>query len=416
MKVVQLEFIYLDVPFSEHAGQYIQYWLPDWHISQLCKLTLDNGVVGWGETLPNYTCAKVPADIEAQVLDHEAGELLWQDDLGMGVQMALFDAVGKSLGVPAYRLLGRKVREWCPISWWAVDMPPEGWAKECADAVANGYTTAKLKARPWYDLHAALQAVFEVVPPGFKLDLDFNATLDNGANAVMFLESLAQYDQVAMFETPIPQGDVEGNRQIRNRINRPLAMHYNNPPVMTTLKEDLADGFVLCAGAKTLIEQASVCQAANKPFWLQLVGTGMSTTWAAHLGAVLPQAKWPAITCLNIYDTQIINAPINVRGGYYRVPESPGLGVEPDAAALEKYRVDYSWLEPPRHLYRYRRKNGEVTYYARDKRSLRNAYNTDAQPISEPGSTLEAVPDDGSDAFKKLYEEASNSLSVRHSA
>ena len=413
MKVAQIEFIHLDVPFSAHTGQYMNNWLPEWRISQLCKVTLDNGLVGWGETLPNYTCANVPDDIEARVLNRVVGELLWQDDLGLGVQMALFDVVGKSLDVPAYRLLGQKVRDWCPLSWWAMDMPPEGWAQECADAVANGYTTAKLKARPWFDLHAALQAVFEVIPPGFKLDLDFNGTLDNGANAVMFLASLVQYEQVAMFETPIPQDDVAGNAQIRRRINRPLAMHYDNPPIMTALKEDVADGFILCAGARTLIGQARVCEAANKPFWLQLVGTGLSTTWAAHLGAVLPQARWPAITCLNIYESQLLAEPIEVRGGFYRVPEGPGLGIELDQAALEAYRVDYTGIEPPRHLHRYVRANGEVTYYGLDKRALRPAYAADAQPISEPGSTLEVVVDDGSEAFNQLYEAARGGQGIR---
>jgi len=413
MKVTQIELMYLDIPFSPHTNQHMQYWLPEWRISQLCKIRLDNGLVGWGETLPNYTWAKVPDDLEARVLNREAAELLWQDDLGAGVQMALFDAVAQSLNVPVYHLLGHKVREWCPISWWAMDMPPEGWAQECAAAVEQGYMTAKLKARPWFDLHAALQAIFEVVPPGFMVDIDFNATLDNAANAVKFLESLARYEQVAMVETPIPQGDVAGNAQIRNRINRPLAMHYGVPPIMTTLKEDVADGFVLCAGAAALARQAHICEEANKPFWLQLVGTGLTTTWAAHLAAVLPQAKWPIITCLNIWESQLITSPIEVRGGFYRVPEGPGLGVEIDQAALEQYRVDYSFREPPRHLYRYVRANGEITYYCLDKRSLRAAYVADAQPISEPGSTLEVVADDGSAAFNQLYEAAQHGRAVR---
>ena len=54
---------------------------------------------------------------------------MWDDSLGAGLQMALFDAVGKTLGTPAYRLLGTKVREFCPLSWWAMDMPPADWAR-----------------------------------------------------------------------------------------------------------------------------------------------------------------------------------------------------------------------------------------------------------------------------------------------
>ena len=61
----------------------------------------------------------------------EAAELMWQDDLCVGVRMALFDAVGKALNVPIYRLLGSaKVREWCPISWFAMDLPPADWARQ----------------------------------------------------------------------------------------------------------------------------------------------------------------------------------------------------------------------------------------------------------------------------------------------
>ena len=177
MKITDIELTYLDVPFTPHTNEHMQYWLPHWHIVQICKITLDNGVVGWGETIPNYTWARVSDDIAEQIVGREAGDLLWEDGLGAGVQIALFDAVGKSLNTPAYRLLGTKVREWCPLSWWAMDMPPKDWARQCADAAEQGYMSSKLKARTWYDLHAAIQAIIEDVPSQFKLDLDFNATL-----------------------------------------------------------------------------------------------------------------------------------------------------------------------------------------------------------------------------------------------
>ena len=413
MKITNVELTYLDVPLTPHTNQHMQYWLPHWRIVQICEITLDNGVVGLGETIPNYTWAKVSDNIEAQIVDREAGDLLWQDSLGAGVQMAIFDAIGKTLNVPAYRLLGTKAREWCPLSWWGMDMPPKDWARQCADAAEQGYMSSKLKARTWYDLHASIQAILEVVPKQFRLDLDFNSTLANAASAVEFLKTLEQYEQVAMIESPIPQEDVAGNKHIRERINRPVAMHYGSPPILTTLNEDVADGFVVCAGAANIMNQATVCHVANKPFWLQLVGTGITTTWAAHLGAVCAQAKWPAITCMNIWGSQLIEEVIELRGGFYRVPEKPGLGIDIDRNALEKYKVDYAFVDAPRHIYRYVRANGEATYYGCSKQDLHHIYPADAMPVSEAGSMLEVVPDDGSERFRELYKAVRHGSTVR---
>ncbi|MEW6750502.1 MAG: enolase C-terminal domain-like protein [Candidatus Latescibacterota bacterium] len=413
MKITDVELIHLDVPFTPHTDPHMRYWLPHWRIVQLCRVALENGVVGWGETIPNYTWAKVPEGIAARIVGRQAGDLLWQDNLGAGVQMALFDAVGKTLGVPVHSLLGSKVRDWCPLSWWAMDMPPADWVQQCTDAVAAGYTSAKLKARTWYDLHACIQAVLDAVPPQFRLDLDFNGTLADAATAVEFLKTLEQYDQVAMVESPIPQGDVAGNRQIRARVNRPVAMHYGSPPPATTLVQDVADGFVVCAGARSITSQAAVAEVANKPFWLQLVGTGLTTTWAAHLGAVCLQAKWPAITCMNIWQSQLISQPIALRGGYYQVPEGPGLGVEVDGEAIARHQVDYAWVNPPRHVYRYARASGEVAYFGCSKQELHRAYPENAMPICEPGSELRPVDDDGGRAFADIWEAVQGGRTLR---
>ena len=88
------------------------------------------------------------------------------------------------------------------------------------------------------------------------------------------------------------------------------------------------------------------------------------------------------------------------------MPEEPGLGIEIDERAVTRYAVDYTWVDPPRHLYRYSRASGEVTCYACSKQDLHHVYPQDAQPISEPGSRLDVVEDDGSKAFEKRYKEA----------
>jgi L-alanine-DL-glutamate epimerase-like enolase superfamily enzyme len=406
VRIEDITFTTLDVLFTEHANRHLGYWLPHWRIVEICEVTLTGGTKGLGETIPNYTWAKVPEDILDRALGQRAADLMWDDTIGAGLQMALFDAVGRALDVSVHSLLGNRIRDWCPISWWNMDMPPEGWAEECRQAVAAGYTSAKLKARPWYDLHASIQAVTEIVPPGFHLDLDYNATLANSANAIPHLKELERYPEVAMIESPIPQSDVAGNRQIRNRCNRPIAMHFGSPPVETGMREDVADGFVVCAGATGVTKQAAIADAWNKPFWLQLVGTGITTAWAAHLGAVLPQAKWPAITCMNIWSEQLITQPHVIRGGFYAVPDGPGLGVQLDAKAFDACRSDHDWIDPPRHLYRYVRGSGETTDYTCSKQELHHTYPKDAQPISEPGSRLDVIEDDGSEAFDQAFSAA----------
>ena len=53
-----------------------------------------------------------------RVTGASAAELLWEDGLGAGLQMALFDLVGRIAEVPVHRLLGARVRDATPISWW----------------------------------------------------------------------------------------------------------------------------------------------------------------------------------------------------------------------------------------------------------------------------------------------------------
>ena len=405
MKVASVELTNLDVPFEKYAGQHLQYWIAPWRIVQVCKLTLDNGGVGWGETIPNATHSRVPDDIAERIVGEEAAALLWRDGLGAGVQIALFDAVAKNENVPICDLLGPRVRNGCPISWWTCDMGPEDWARQCEMAVARGYMSAKLKTRPWQDLHACLQAVLRVIPPQFRLDLDFNGHLVNAANAVPLLKSLEQYEQLAMIETPIPQEDIAGNLQVRSRINRPIAMHVDRPPIMTVLRDDIADGLIIGGGASQLMQQQAVVAAANKPFWLQLVGTGITTAWAAHVGAVCPEARWPAITCMNIYQSQLLKRPIEVQGGYYPVPEGPGLGIEIDEAAVQKYAVDYSTVHEVRHFYRYVRSGGESAHIAGNRSAFHGRYRQAGLPLFEAGSTLEVIADDGSSEFAEFYSE-----------
>jgi L-alanine-DL-glutamate epimerase-like enolase superfamily enzyme len=320
--------------------------------------------------------------------------------------MALYDLVGKALGVPVYRLFNLpRVREWCPISWWNIDMPPEAYAAEAKEAVEKGYTSYKFKARPWWDVFAQVEAVSKVTPPYFHLDLDWNNMLLNAGNAAPVLAALDKEERVAIYESPIMQRDVEGHRQLRQKTTRPIALHFGEPAFPIVVRDEVCDGFVVGGGVASVLRQGALAAAFEKPFWLQMVGTGLTTTMSAHLGAVLPFAQWPAVNCLNIYCDDLLVEPLTVQGGFVKVPETPGLGIEVDEAALTRFK-----MEPPHEFPRPRLvlsvvwPGGRVVHYS----SLQPQCWRDCQagnvPVQERGATMEVHPDDGSKAWAELYE------------
>lgn len=406
MKITAVERIPVDVGFKPRPARHMVRELWNWSISEVIRLRTDSGIVGYGETLPYYTWGRVSEDAAKKVIGRSPWELLWDDSLGAGLQMAIWDAAGKAAEVPCYRLIGQKVRSDCPISWWAIDMPPEEWAGEAANAVALGYTSFKLKARPWFDIVEQVRAVCEVVPSYFKLDVDFNALLVEAGKAVPVLQKLEEFSNVAVFETPIQQHDIEGNRQIRAKVSRPIAMHFGSPPFLTAVKEEVCDGFVVGGGASGLVRQGTLAAEAHKPFWLQLVGTGLTTAFALHFGAALTHARWPAITCLNMYGDDLLTEPIEVVSGYAKVPEAPGLGVTVDEDALERLRLPSSDPKPtPRRLLTVTWPDGRHVHYADVKQMYRDFLGGN-QPIFEPGVNLGWREDDGSAEFDELLRRA----------
>ncbi|MCL4542987.1 MAG: mandelate racemase/muconate lactonizing enzyme family protein [Chloroflexi bacterium] len=410
MQITSVERLLVEVPFHEIPERNMARQISGWHVSEVCKVNTDTGLTGYGETLPNYTWGRVTDAAVARVQGKAPAECMWDDRLGAGLQMALFDLVGQAAGVPTYRLLGDKVRDWCPLSWWSIDMPPEDMAAEAQQAVAAGYTAHKQKARPWFDVVEQTRRTSAVVPPSFSLDLDFNGHLVTAASAVSVLKDLDTFANVKIYESPIPQGDVQGNQRIRAQTRCAIAMHYGVPPIMTALREQVCDGFVVGGGASAVRRQAAIAQEANLPFWLQLVGTGITTAFALHLGAVCSHAQWPAVTCLNVYRHQLLKEPLSVQGGYVRVPEAPGLGVQVDEEALTTLATTSSVRPAPPAIYALRRWNDDVTYFAGellDAVGVPRGYWGDSAmgnlPPYEQGTRLDSLPDDGTPEWRDLY-------------
>ena len=407
LTITEVERITVDVPFRPRVQPWNALLVGQWRVSEVTRVVTDAGIVGYGETLPHYTWGRVTDEAVARVQGGNPADFLGDDTLGAGLQMALYDVVGQALGVPVYRLLPLpKVREWCPIAWWNTKAPPDVLAEEARDAVAEGYTAHKFKVRPWFDVYAQVEAVSAATPPHYRLDVDWNEMLVNTGNALPVLTALDRYEKIAIYESPIMHGDLEGYQQLRRQVTHPLAMHFGDPPFAIAQRQEICDGFVVSGGVSRVMSAGTLAGAFGKPFWLQLVGTGLTTALAAHLGAVLPYAQWPAVTCLNNYSDDLLAEPLTIQGGYIRVPDRPGLGVTVDEAALARYRMQPPYeVEYPRQLLSVIWPGGRTMHYA-DMAQCWADFRAGNQPAQERGVTLIAQPDDGSHGWAELYARA----------
>ncbi len=401
--VKKVEEIFLDTPFKTVPArhQYREFAHEERRFKQIYKVHLGNSVVGFGE-------GRLAGDALKKVVGQNAAEHMWDDSLGSGLQIALFDAVAKTNGVPVHRLLGRQVRERAFLSWWAVDMPGKDWALECKEAMSLGYTAFKGKARPWFDLINQCKILTPTLPKHFEIDFDFNSTLLDRGHASRYCVELEQFHNIAIFETPIPQEDVEGNKLLRRTTNIPIAQHYGTPPIMTALREEVCDGFVVGGGASRVMENGAIAAMANKSFWLQLTGSGITTVWAMHLAAVLTHARWPSINLNHMFVTDVVTPAIRCENGTIAIPDTPGLGYELDEDAIAKYRIDAIPKRPqPNKLYAIRWPTGGTSYY-RNADEFRADFVAGKLQVYPRGVYMEEVPDNGSGEWRDLHARVQN--------
>ena len=402
MKIKHVETMTLDIPFyADHVTRAMQRANTHNERVHLCRIETDNGIVGYGDNSVS------DAD---RLIGQNPFAIMNDDSIGFGAQLAVLDIAGKAADAPVHALLGDKVRDRCPISWWDIDMSPEDWVAEAKESLKRGYTTFKMKARPWWDIIEQIETVEKVVPLDYKFDVDFNGFLLTQAKAEIILKQLDPHPNVGMYESPFYlQEDLTGAKILRERVRKPIVEHYRDE----VLHAHCSDGFVIGGGVAQVRRDATLAAAFNKPFWLQLVGTGITTAFAVHLGSVLSHAQLPYITCFELWEHNLLKGGLEVVDGFIDVPDAPGLGIEVDEKAIEKYKVEPS-TPSPTGLYRQKKRILRISWPGVGKKQrvweftdegiYQRAFYQGNLPGFERGVNLEVIEDDNSSGFRRQHE------------
>ena len=342
MKITQIEPILLRVPYEERIRKQFYHFGLDEQVT-VYKVHTDTGLIGLGENPgPPFERGLLDRYLGTNPFDHLMSEGRFNLD------MACYDLMGKHLGLPAWKLMGQQVRQWVSMGWWMPSMSPEDSAAEVQVAAERGYRGLKCKARAFFDIVEQSQAMQDVAPPDFRVEFDFNGALTNVEKALPILRELEKIPIVKGVEEPIFAYDVEGWRRLHQEIRIPFYLHgvgviregasrQPSGPWIGLRAGDFDGALCSHETIKSALASSWAFAAANTPILLQYVGTGITAAFACHLGAVMPTATLPGVTASHTYEDDLILQGHTVQRGFMKVPEGPGLGVELDEDAVNRY-------------------------------------------------------------------------------
>ncbi|MBT5058540.1 MAG: hypothetical protein HOM68_18510 [Gemmatimonadetes bacterium] len=320
----------------------------------ILKVHTDAGIVGLGETHrtaggPDSEAAgrlrRVAEALRGRnVLDFDLRDLQLPEETDKGAfEVAFYDIIGKAIGWPMHRLLGGKVRDQVPVHYWAGKRMTMEEIRVLAEmAVAGGFGGVKMKRS--YPLVDALQTYADV-SEDLKITVDLMGSYPEG-----FLEDAKQWQEVGnvlCIEDPPPSRDALADyRRLRDELEIPIAMHLHindrgSLGMVDAIAAGSCDIFNLGAGStQDFLGRAYLAQEAGIPVWHGSAHElGILDAAILHACAAAPACTLPSDILSCQREHNLLTTSLDVVDSCIRVPDGPGLGVELDEDALQRYAV-----------------------------------------------------------------------------
>lgn len=262
-----------------------------------------------------------------------------------GVDVALWDILGKARGVPLYQLLGGKCRDKVPV--YATALYPEEPAKVAKRArmfAEQGFHGVKIKVGFNLDQDIRIvRAVREELGKDFIVMTDAN----QGYSVEVALKASEAFAASGAFwlEEPLFVEDIEGHALLREKGKTPIAvgenlqMSYAFENFIARGAVDFIQPDVARAGGISEIRKITAMAAKHKvPVSFHTWGDGVALAASVHLSAALKDCIVMELDyTYNPLREELLSDPFKVQKGYLIPPEKPGLGIELNQAALARF-------------------------------------------------------------------------------
>ena len=389
MKITSIKSHVLRYELEKELGYSQQYYKH--RTAHLVEVQTDEGITGWGEcfgpgniALANkYIVEKV---IQPLVLGEDPlnKELIWQKvynllrDSGQkglpvqalsGVDIALWDILGKKTSTPLYQLIGGKCNSQIPVYGYGMmlqNKPVEElvslFKEESKEIKAKKFKAMKMKVGigPEDDLKL-VQAVRDSVGNDFKLMVDANHAY-NLKDALYVGKGLDELD-VYWFEEPVAPEDYNGYRELKKNISTSIAggeaefTKYGWNKLITNDCIDIAQPEVCGLGGITeYLKVVALAQANFVPVINHVWGSAVSIAVNLHLLTAqpdMPGGLFPTKSMLefdttekNIFITDLpqenfsILDQVKENNGFATVTDNVGIGINPNEDFIKEFEIN----------------------------------------------------------------------------
>lgn len=369
MKVTDVTPIILEAPLEEpwRIGTAV---FTSMHAT-LVRLDTDEGISGFGECLVRFSPEAGAAVVEKILKPVVVGqdpfnvEQIWDKMYGVmrgrghskgfmleamsGVDIALWDVVGKALGQPIHRVLGSYGRTRLPV--YASSLlfkPTEVLVREAAELAAQGYGAIKLKVGQGIeDDMRNVREIRAALGPGVKLMADANCAYDT--LSALQLGRQMEAEGVYWFEEPVAPENLDGYAKLAQSLDMAVAggesefTRWAFKELFVRNAIDIIQPDIGRVGGFTEARKiAALASAFDIPVAPHTgasaaVSVAASLQWAAALPNFLVfEYMYPP----NPLREELLAEPLPpMKEGFVQVPEKPGLGIEIDARALARFRA-----------------------------------------------------------------------------
>lgn len=254
-----------------------------------------------------------------------------------GIDIALYDLIGKALDIPIYQLLGGPTRRRIPLSYSIPFGSPDEMA-ELALAKHNlGFKTIKIKIGQGSDVDImAIKRIREALGNDITIRIDANMTFTNIAHACEIIRAVEKY-RIELIEQPLTPDRLNEIAEIKSRVNTPIMVDESvqGPnsmlDIVNTSAADITNIYVMESGGIT--DATTNFRIAAAAGLRAMIGSmpemGIGTAAQIHLGGAVPNLDLASDCCGSLYHLDdVVSTPFEFDEGYAIVNDAPGLGVD----------------------------------------------------------------------------------------